>query len=170
MARSEVIVSRGELPEWTIAEFSGSGYGYGYGDGSGYGSGYGYGSGDGSGYGYGKESYAALFHAQKQTWSSEEKQRLSIAEVEASVLAFWKSSAKGLPANGGAATEAARPGKLEEIVGPLEICTARALHATMNPDAWKGDRLWVVALYGDVVWDGDKCGALKREILGEIIL
>jgi hypothetical protein len=27
---------------------------------------------------------------------------------------------------------------------------------------------WVVALHGEVAWDGDKCGALKREILGEI--
>ncbi len=27
-----------------------------------------------------------------------------------------------------------------------------------------------VALYGEVQWEGSKCAALKREILGEVIL
>jgi hypothetical protein len=40
----------------------------------------------------------------------------------------------------------------------------------MQPDEWKGERLWVVALYGEVQFEGDKCAALKREILGEIPL
>jgi len=38
----------------------------------------------------------------------------------------------------------------------------------MSPDRWQGERVWVVALYGDVLWEDDKCGALKREIIGEI--
>lgn len=38
----------------------------------------------------------------------------------------------------------------------------------MRPEEWKGERLWVVALYGEVIRDGDKMGALKREIIGEI--
>ena len=31
-------------------------------------------------------------------------------------------------------------------------------------------RLWIVALHGDVVSDGEKFGALKREILAEVKL
>ena len=38
----------------------------------------------------------------------------------------------------------------------------------MKPDSWKGERLWVVALYGEMQWREDKCAALKREIIGEI--
>ena len=75
-----------------------------------------------------------------------------------------------MPANGGAASEAARPGLVQEIRGPLALCGPKALHATMRPDKWKGERLWVVALHGEVLHDGDKCGALKREIIGEVKL
>ena len=58
-------------------------------------------------------------------------------------------------------------GLKEEIPGPLKICH-NGLHGTLNPDEWKGERLWVVALYGEVQQDGTKYAALKREILGEI--
>ena len=55
MERREVVLIRGEIPEWiglcSSGYGSGSGSGYGSGSGDGYGSGYGY--GDGSGYGYG---------------------------------------------------------------------------------------------------------------------
>ena len=63
----------------------------------------------------------------------------------------------------------ARVGLVEEIAGPLAVCTARALHATLEPGKWKGDRLWIVALYGEVQQDGDKLGALKREFLAEVL-
>jgi hypothetical protein len=83
------------------------------------------------------------------------------------VLALWKSDARGRPSNGGRLGEA-YPGRVDEVAGPLRICTSNALHATLKPDDWAGTRVWVVALHGEVAWDGDKCGALKREILGEI--
>ena len=44
-----------------------------------------------------------------------------------------------------------------------------ALHATWNPEKWKGDRLWIVALYGDIAIGDDKLGARKREIVAEIL-
>lgn len=37
------------------------------------------------------------------------------------------------------------------------------------PPKWKGERLWVVALIGEVQEDGDKLGALCREIIGECV-
>jgi hypothetical protein len=79
------------------------------------------------------------------------------------------SDALGRPCNGGSGTKAA-PGLVEEIPGPLQICTRNALHATRSPGKWKGQRMWVVALYGDVQYDedGDKYGALKREFLAEL--
>jgi len=57
---------------------------------------------------------------------------------------------------------------MEEVEGPLLICSNRALHGSIEPWRWKGDRLFVVALYGRVVKQGDKLGALKREIVAEI--
>jgi hypothetical protein len=37
------------------------------------------------------------------------------------------------------------------------------------PSKWKGERVWLVALFGEVQGDDEKMCALKREILGEII-
>ena len=57
---------------------------------------------------------------------------------------------------------------IEEIPGPLAICTRNALHATFHPPKHKGERLWVVAMYPPFQCDEDKLGALKREIICEI--
>jgi hypothetical protein len=57
---------------------------------------------------------------------------------------------------------------VEEIKGPLEVCTPNALHATLSPWKWKGERCFVVALIGEVQEQEDKMGALKREILAEV--
>jgi len=43
------------------------------------------------------------------------------------------------------------------------------LHATALLPKWKGDRIWVVALHGEVVGDDEKLGALEREIIGEVL-
>ena len=60
-------------------------------------------------------------------------------------------------------------GMVEEETGPLNPCKAGALHATMNPTKWKGERLWVVALYPPVeTVDDDKFASKKREILAEV--
>ena len=47
------------------------------------------------------------------------------------------------------------------------MCSLHALHATTDPPRWQGDRVWIVALFGEVQRAGDKLGALHREILGE---
>jgi hypothetical protein len=49
-----------------------------------------------------------------------------------------------------------------------ELCTEKALHATMLPPKWPGARLWIVALIGDVIGNDYKYGALQREVLGEV--
>ena len=68
----------------------------------------------------------------------------------------------------GGRNDPVKPGTVETVKGPLEICTKRALHATLIPPKWKGDRLWVVALKGEVVGDEEKYAALEREIIGEV--
>ena len=146
----------------------GSGSGYGYGDG--YGSGYGDGSGSSDGSGSGDGYWATLFAMQRKKWPVVQQRLLAEAENNASAIAFWKSDCNGQASNGGRPDMPAEPGLVQEIDGPLKICTKGALHATMNPGKWKGDRLWVVALYGNVVWQDDKVGGLKRQILGEIVL
>ena len=122
---------------------SGDGYGDGYGAGSGYGAGE-------------REAYAAALLA-------------PYAAQSGGRVAWWRSDAQRQPCNGGRGRTVARPGLVEEVVGPLELCTDHALHATMAPWAWRGERLWIVALYGEVQErDENKLGALKREILAEV--
>ena len=123
---------------------SGDGYGAGYGAGYGYGSGYGE-----------REAYAAALLA-------------PYAAQSGGRVAWWRSDAQRQPCNGGRGRTVARPGLVEEVVGPLELCTDHALHATMAPWAWRGERLWIVALYGEVQERDEKLGALKREILAEV--
>ena len=137
MAEGTVGVIFGSLPLWT-EEFSGSGSGSGYGYGYGSGSGYGYGSGSGSGSGDGSGSgyWRLTFLAAVQRWS--EVQRKRLGELSGAFLAFWKSDARGLPANGGRGMAPVAPGTVQKIKGPLKLCGVGALHATLRPDKWKG--------------------------------
>ena len=150
----------------------GSGSGYGYGDGSGYGYGYGSGDGDGSGYGsgdgYGSYWLACLtyFIAKLPDSYRARARQLQSAGVK---LAYWRSTAKGQPSNHGAWIAEAAPSVVHKVSGPLEICTERALHATLIPPKWKGERWWIVALHGEVVGDDEKYGCLEREIIGECV-
>ncbi len=43
------------------------------------------------------------------------------------------------------------------------------LHGTLIPPKWKGERVWIVALKGEIVGDDEKYGALEREIIGECL-
>ena len=151
---------RGTLP----AEFETvvNGYGYGYGYGSGSGSGYGDGSGDGYGDGSGDGDENLVRAAAGQLpakYAADER-----------TFGLWKSNADGRPANGGVEVRPATPGLKQEAAGPLELCTPHCLHATLKPSKWKGERLWIVALEGEVVGDAEKMGALKREIICEVNL
>jgi hypothetical protein len=178
------IVLRGEPPKAASLDGYGDGSGYGYGDGSGYGCGYGdgYGYGDGSGYGCGygdgygdgygygsKEYWAATIPHFAVKWSPEQQARLRAAQEAGATLAFWRSDASGQPSNNGGRIEAAAPGVVHTASGPLNLCHRGTLHATLIPPKWKGERWWIVAMHGEVAWEGDKCGALKREILGEAL-
>ena len=148
----------------------GSGYGYGYGNGSGSGYGYGYGNGYGSGDGYGSKTYwqaTILNFAAK--WPDDQRQKLEAAKLSGATIAFWLSSDKGLPSNGGGKIEPAAPGVIHTSPGPLQTCHSGTLHATLLPPKWEGKRWWIVALHGEVVGDEEKYGCLKREILGEAL-
>src|SRR5436190_2200920 len=134
----------GALPHWLV---SANGYGY----------------GSGSGYGYWQAIFETKFVYHRRV------QELLKSEPEVS-FAYWRSNRRGLPSNGGSSDEPARPGLVQEIAGPLKICTARALHGTLNPEKWKGERLWLVALIGECQHSEDKRGALRREIIEEVIL
>jgi hypothetical protein len=124
----------------------------------GYGASHGAGAGYGYGYGYGN----------LQIWQAQYR---DIDPYPPHVtLALWKSNALGGSANGGESTSVATPGLIQEVKGPLELCSKRALHATLIPSAWEGERLWLVALYGEVQEQDGKLGALKREIIREIPL
>ena len=171
-------ILRGEPAELASLYGSGSGYGdgdgYGYGSGSGYGdgsgSGYGYGYGDGSGYGYGsKEYWSATVPHFAAKWPTEQQERLRVAQDAGATIAFWRSDRDGQPANNGGRIEAAAPGVIHTSPGPLSLCSRGTLHATLIPPKWHGDRWWIVAMYGEVAWQDDKCGALRREILGEAL-
>jgi hypothetical protein len=144
----------------------GSGDGCGDGDGSGYGDGCGdgdgYGDGSGSGYGSGDTAYLEAVIASSV---GERSERL---REQGAVLAFWRSAKDGTPSNGGDGP-ARVIGMIEEKPGPLRPCQPGALHATMAPHKWKGERLWIVALYPPLEKvDDDKYAALKREILAEV--
>ena len=149
---------------------SGSGYGngYGYGYGSGYGNGYGYGYGYSYGYGYGLEEYwfASISYFKKK-WPATQQQRLAKLIEIGTMIAFWCSHHNGLPANGGSGIEPAAPGIVHTAPGPLDLCNKGTLHATLQPQKWKGEQCWIVALHGEVIGDEEKYGCLRREIIGE---
>jgi hypothetical protein len=148
---------------------SGYGYGSGYGDGDGDGSGYGYGDGDGSGYGYGDGEYwRAAIDGFANAWSPAQRDQLAAARLAGAKIAYWLSGTSGEPSNGGSGV-IATPGAVHKAPGPLELCAAGTLHATLIPPKWQGHRWWIVALYGEVIGDDEKLGALEREILGECL-
>jgi hypothetical protein len=161
----------------------GSGYGYGDGYGDGYGSGYGYGDGYGSGYGYGDgygSGYGSGDGSGDGAGSISMEYLQAVADgaagdrapkikADGGVLAFWRSDKNGNPSNGGGG-ESRKVGTVEELECTLVPCTKSALHATLTPEKWKGERLWVVALYPPVVnVDESKFASLKREIIAEIV-
>ena len=147
----------------------GYGYGSGYGSGSGDGYGYGYGSGDGdgSGYGSGDGYWAAVARAITKRWPSLQRKRLIALKKAGAFIGFWKSDDSGRPCNGGLG-DPVTVGQVQQVSGKLTICHRGCFHATLEPQKWKGKRLWLVALTGPIVREGDKAGAQTREILGEV--
>ena len=125
------------------------------------------GSGYGDGYGYGSGSYwASCIKYFSEKWSEAQKARLSALEKMGAKIAYWRSDKSGKPCNGGKGAPV-KPGDVQTVQGPLVMCGAGALHATLLPPQWRGERWWIVALTGEVVGDEEKYGALSREIIGE---
>jgi len=149
----------GAVDGLTTGYGDGDGYGfsYGLGDGCGYGDGYGnsngYGSGDGCGDG--------------DIWQKAYLSQFEHRCPKNAVLAFWRSAADGRPANGGKGPPR-RVGMTEIAEGPLRICTRHALHGTLLPWAWRGERLWVVALFEPIVQAENKLASLKRKIIADV--
>src|SRR3990167_9226911 len=110
----------------------GTGTGYDNGNGNGYGYGDGYGDGDGNGNGYGDDSDSIIY------WMQSLPMLDTAIDKAGAILAYWLSNADGTPANGGSGTKA-RVGLVEEISGPLKICTKNALHGTLKPPKWSGE-------------------------------
>lgn len=154
----------------------GDSYGYhGYGDGDGHGYGYGYrGDGDGHGDGYGYEGYGCGYYGYYGDGygCGEEDMSAYLAALVGDggnglVLAIWRSNRDGTPANGGGG-EPVCEGLVQEVEGPLELCSPRALHATLAPLKWQGERWWIVGLHEPVAYGEDKIGSLKRTILKDL--
>lgn len=138
------------------------GVGDGYGVGVGYGAGDGFGCGYGCGVGY---SYDKFFEQFLESTIPKETY-LKFKKIGAKI-AIWKTNKDATPSNGGSGG-VRKAGDVEEVEGPLEICTERALHATLEPQIWKGERMFAVALYPPVVGNGEKYASLKREIIMEL--
>lgn len=89
-------------------------------------------------------------------------------EQAGAILAFWWSDKDGRPCNSGTGGPR-KVGMIEEEKGPLVPCQKGALHATLDPNKWRGERIWVVAMYPPLEHvDSDKIASLKREILAEV--
>ena len=132
-------------------------------DGDGSGSGDGYGDGDGSGYGYGSGS---KLYSKALLDASVGGDRAAQLRAGGATLAYWRSNKEGRPCNGGRGDPVA-PGTVHEESGKTP-CERGMLHATYAPWKWKGERLWVVALWNAVEVDEDKLAATKREIIAEV--
>ena len=101
-------------------------------------------------------------------WPQAQQDRLRELQTAGAKVCYWRSTAGGRPCNGGSGPPVS-VGTVTLIPGPLELCGSGALHATLIPPKWKGERVWIVALIGEVIGDDEKYGALEREILGEAI-
>ena len=126
------------------------------------------GYGDGSGDGYGSY-WAAVVPGFAAKWPTAQRERLIALQSAGAKIAYWRSDENGRPANGGNCHNSASPGMVQKIEGPLVLCSEAALHATLIPPKWKGERWWIVALIGEVQGDDEKYGALEREIIGECL-
>ena len=108
-------------------------------------------------------------------WTKKQIKRfnlLLVLEQEGKVkIGYWCSDSLGCPANGGTSADGlfAKPGLIQKVEGPLEICTSSALHITSDPLRWRGSRVWICALHGEVQNEADKSASLKREIIGEVL-
>ena len=123
-----------------------------------------------NGYGDGsKEYWVDCVDAFSLKWPTEQRARLAELRKLGATIAYWRSDSNGQPSNGGKRIDVAAPGVIHTAPGPLNLCAAGTLHATLIPPKWKGERWWIVALTGEVIGNEEKYGTLSREIIGECL-
>lgn len=103
-------------------------------------------------------------------WTPKQRNHLRRLIKSGATIAYVVTDRHGRPSNGGPATRAwqVRPGLIQRVQGPLELCGPRALHGTLSPHKWRGERVWVAGFVGEVRREDDKLGSLQREIVGEV--
>jgi hypothetical protein len=103
-------------------------------------------------------------------WTAKQRNHLRRLIRQGAEIAYVVTDRHGRPSNGGPSTREwqVRPGLVQHVVGPLTICTPKALHGTLEPHRWRGERVWVAGFVGPIDREGDKIGSLHREIVGEV--
>src|SRR5271166_1397993 len=98
-------------------------------------------------------------------WTPRQRNHLRRLMRNGHTIAYVNTDRHARPANGGTATKEwqLRPGLVQLITGPLEICTPAALHGTFQPHRWRGERVWLAGFVGQVQRHEDKLASLHRE-------
>jgi hypothetical protein len=94
-------------------------------------------------------------------WTETQQARLCELIDSGATLAYWCSDQFGQASNGGTKDFRVSPGLVQTLERKAtQLCDAGALHATLQPHRWRGCRVWIVALSGDVQHESDKLGAV----------
>ena len=114
--------------------------------------------------------------AKNQTsWTAKQRNHLRRMQKAGAVFAYYLTDSYGRPSNCNIDNLLDRkkwtvkPGIVQKVNGPLEECSKNALHATLEPHKWIGNRVWVVAFLGEVKRLDNKIAGLHREIIGEVM-
>lgn len=114
--------------------------------------------------------------AKNQTsWTAKQRNHLRRMQKAGAVFAYYLTDSYGRPSNRNIDNLLDRkkwtvkPGIVQKVNGPLVECSANALHATLEPHQWIGNRVWVVAFLGEVKRLDNKIAGLHREIIGEVM-
>ena len=106
-------------------------------------------------------------------WTAKQRNHLRRLIKQGATIAYMNTDQHGRPANHSLnlleiQKWTAYPGAIQKVKGPLALCSGQALHATLHPHMWKGSRVWVVGLVGEVKFEAIKFGCLHREVIGEV--
>jgi hypothetical protein len=108
-------------------------------------------------------------------WTARQRNHLRRLVSGGATIAYCLTDSHGRPANHEMDQNqrqfwTVRPGLVQVVRGPLEICTERALHGTKQPHRWRGSRVWVAGFVGAVQRNAHehKLAGLRREIVGEV--
>ena len=114
--------------------------------------------------------------AKNQTsWTAKQRNHLRRMQKAGAVFAYYLTDSYGRPSNHNIDNILERkkwtvkPGVVQKVNGPLKECSKNALHATLEPHKWAGNRVWVVAFLGEVKHLDSKIAGLHREIIGEVM-